>query len=89
MERHYLDRMAETGHSKHRPKITLRSIEAARLYHDALAAAEAARGRLVQVAVGKAPDRRAALTVLNHLAESFGFPGFTAREVAAAEKPGS
>jgi hypothetical protein len=88
MERHYLDRMAETGHSKHRPKITLGAIQAARLYHDALAAAATARGKLVEVAVVKTPDRRTALTVLNHLAESFGFAAFTAREVAAVEKPG-
>ena len=75
MERHYLDRMAETGHCKHRPKICLGAIQAARMYHDTLAAAAAARSELIEVAVRKSPDRRTALVVLNHLAESFGLPG--------------
>jgi hypothetical protein len=86
--RHFHDRMAETGCSKHRPKISLGAIKAARRYHEALAAAEAARAELVAVAVRKAPDHWAALAALNHLADSFILPPFQIGEVAAVNKGG-
>ena len=86
--RHYRDRMAETGHSKHRPKVCLEAIKAARRYEQSLLAAEAARVELVELAVRRAADRRAALAALNHLADSFGIPHFTFQEVAAVDHPG-
>ena len=86
--RHFHDRMAETGCSKHRPKVCLGAIKAARRYQEALAAADAVRGDLVAVAVKKGADRWAALAALNHLADSFGLPSFSFAEVAAVEKPG-
>ncbi|HEX4589558.1 MAG TPA: hypothetical protein VH120_06495 [Gemmataceae bacterium] len=87
--RHFNDRMAETGCSKHRPKVCLSAIKAARRYHEAMAQAEADRVRLIDVAIRKAPDRWAALGALNHLADSFGLPPFTFAEVAAAAGPGT
>jgi hypothetical protein len=85
--RHYRDRMAETGHSMHRPKICLSAIKAARHYQEVLAAAEAARVELVEMTVQRAPDRRAALAALNHLAESFRLPDFSFSEVTAVDPP--
>jgi hypothetical protein len=79
---HFRDRMTETGTSKHRPKVCLVAIKAARHYREAMDAAAAARGALVAVAVRRAPDRRAALATLNHLADSFGLPTFTLKELA-------
>jgi hypothetical protein len=86
--RHYRDRMAETGTCRHRPKICLTAIKAARAYQEALAAAAAARAELVELAVTKAADRRSALAALNHLADSFKLPPFTVREVHDASGPG-
>jgi hypothetical protein len=86
--RHFHDRMSETGCSRHRPKISLGAIKAARRYHEALAAADAARAELVAVAVRKAPDRWSALAALNHLADSFVLPIFQFGEVAAVNKRG-
>jgi hypothetical protein len=83
--RHFRDRMAETGCSKHRPKICLGMIKGARNYHDARAAAEAARRELLDVAVRKSADPRAALAALNHLADAFGFPPFTGRDIAGVD----
>jgi hypothetical protein len=80
--RHYRDRMADTGTSKHRPKVCLVAIKAARQYREVLDAADAARRQLVAEAVRRAPDRKAALAVLNHLADSFRLPAFTPAEVA-------
>jgi hypothetical protein len=81
--RHYRDRMADTGTSKHRPKVCLVAIKAARQYREALDAAAAARRGLVSAAVKRAADRRSALDVLNHLADSFGLPAFTLADVTA------
>jgi hypothetical protein len=86
---HYRDRMAETGHSIHRPKVCLGAIKAARHYQEVFVAAEAARIELVKLAVERAADRRAALAALNHLADSFGLPEFIFSEVAAVDHPGS
>lgn len=83
--RHYRDRMTDTAPSKHRPKVCLGAIKAARHYQEVLAAAEAARGDLVELAVRRGADRRAALAALNHLADSFGLPAFTLKDVAAVE----
>jgi hypothetical protein len=80
--RHFRDRMAETGTSKYRPKVCLVAIKAARHYREALDAAAAARRALVETAVQRAPDRRAALDALNHLADSFRLPPFNLDEVA-------
>jgi hypothetical protein len=87
--RHYRDRMTETGHAMHRPKICLSAIKAARRYHEAVAAATASRAELVEVAVRRAADRWAALAALNHLADSFGLPPFTVQEVTEIENSGS
>jgi hypothetical protein len=86
--RHYRDRMSDTACSKHRPKVCLDAIKAARHYQEALAATAVARGELVEIAVRRGADRRAALAALNHLADSFRLPEFTREEVAAAENPG-
>jgi hypothetical protein len=86
--RHFHDRMSDTGCSKHRPKISLGAIKAARRYSEALAAADAARADMIAVAVRKAPDRWAALAALNHLADSFVLPPFTVAEVAAIANGG-
>jgi hypothetical protein len=80
--RHYRDRMADTGTSKHRPKVCLVAIKAARQYREMLDAADAARRQLVAEAVRRAPDRKAALAVLNHLADSFRLPAFKPAELA-------
>jgi len=85
--RHYRDRMADTGRSMHRPKVCLDAIKAARHYQEVLVAAEAARLELVELAVRRAADRRAALAALNHLADSFGLPEFTFSEVTAVDPP--
>jgi hypothetical protein len=81
--RHYRDRMAETGCSKHRPKICLGAIKAARHYQEMLAALGAARADLVELAVRRAADQRSALAALNHLADSFGLPAFNMTDIAA------
>jgi hypothetical protein len=81
--RHFRDRMAETGTSKHRPKVCLVAIKAARQYRAALDAAAAARQELIETAVQRAADRRSALDALNHLADSFRLPAFTLEEVDA------
>jgi hypothetical protein len=86
--RHYRDRMADTGASKHRPKVCLAAIKAARQYREALDATAATRRSLITLAVTKAADRRAALDVLNHLADSFGLPVFNLAEVTADGGPG-
>jgi len=83
--RHYRDRMSDTAVCKHRPKVCLVAIKAARHYQEALTAAAAARGELVEVAVRRGADRRAALAALNHLADSFGLPEFTGEEVGRVE----
>jgi hypothetical protein len=86
--RHYRDRMTDTAQSKHRPKVCLGAIKAARLYQEALLAAALARGDLIELAVRRGADRRAALAALNHLADSFGLPPFTTAEVAAIDDAG-
>ena len=78
--RHFHDRMADTGCSRHRPKVCLSAIKAARRYQEAVAAAEAARVDLVEVAVRKGADKWAALAALNHLADSFGLPRLPSRK---------
>jgi hypothetical protein len=87
--RHYRDRMTDTAPCKHRPKVCLVAIKAARHYQEALAAAALARAELVEIAVRRGADGRAALAALNHLADSFGLPHFTSEEVAAIENPGA
>jgi hypothetical protein len=69
------------GVSKHRPKVCLAAIQAARRYRAALDAADEARQAMAAMAVDRAADAAAALAVLNHLADSFGFQPFTAEEV--------
>ena len=69
--------MAETGTSKHRPKVCLVAIKAARQYREVLDAAGESRRALVATAVERAADSRAALAALNHLADSFNLPPFT------------
>ena len=87
--RHYRDRMTDTGHSKHRPKICLGAIKAARSYQESLVAAEAARGELIKLALSRGADRRAALVALNHLADSFNLPAFTLKEISSEEDSGA
>ncbi len=87
--RHYRDRMTETTRSKHRPKVCLDAIKAARHYQELLLAAAAARGHLVELAIRRGADRRAALGALNHLADSFGLPVFTIEEVDAVADSGA
>jgi hypothetical protein len=83
--RHFRDRMAETGASRHRPKVCLVAIKAARNYREALDAAAEARRALIEATVHRAPDDRAALAVLNHLADSFQLPPFADAELADEE----
>jgi hypothetical protein len=75
--------MADTATSKHRPKVCLVAIKAARQYREALDAAAATRRALIETAVQRAADRRSALAVLNHLADSFQLPPFTLKELVA------
>jgi hypothetical protein len=75
------DRMGSAAGSKHRPKVGLAAIQAARRYKAALDAAAQARQELVAAAVGRAPDSQEALAALYHLADCFGLPRFRADDL--------
>ncbi|HEY1380846.1 MAG TPA: hypothetical protein VGF55_28855 [Gemmataceae bacterium] len=64
------------------PRLRLPALKAARAYHAARAAAAEARGRLVEEVLRRADSPAEALAALNHLAESFGLPPFTAADLA-------
>jgi hypothetical protein len=84
--RHFRNRMTETGMSRHRPKVCLVAIKAARQYREALDAANEARRALIAATVRRAPDARAALAALNHLADSFQLPLFADEELLDGEQ---
>lgn len=62
--------------ARQKPKLGLAVLKAARQYREALDSAASARRDLIAAAAVRCSDEVAALDALNHLAETFGTPGF-------------
>ncbi len=62
--------------ARQKPKLGLQLLKAARQYREALDSAASARRDLIAAVVVRCEDEAGALNALNHLAETFGTPGF-------------
>lgn len=79
----FKNRIGGARKTKHRPKVCLALIQAARQYRVALEGADAARRHLVELAECRAADRHSALAALHHLAADFKLPEFAMEDFEA------